>query len=164
MDINLIEAINRAARGCFCRVTRLENGWSFAFGADGKADCGVFVAAPWRVISGNEIAHAVDDDGQWFGLPEPVDGEAKANGLFEGKRVKSFFVDRVTADLQVQFDDGVRLDVFAYSAGYESWNASFEVAADEVTLIAGGGGNLSFVSVPKGSNPQIVYSQPIPKS
>jgi len=163
MDIDLIEAIKGATHGCFCRVTRLENGWSFAFGADDNSGCGVFVAAPWRVVSGKEIAHAVDDDGQRFGLPEPVDGEAKANGLFEGKRVKSFVVDRITADLRVQFDDEVRLDVFTNSAGYESWNASFEAASDEVTLIGGGGGNMSFVSVPKGSNPKVVYSQPIPK-
>jgi hypothetical protein len=163
MDIDFFEAIDGAMRGCFCRTIRLENGWSFAFSDTGERACSVFVSAPWRIVSGKEIAHAVDDDGQRFGLPEPVDGETKANGLLEGKRVRSFIVDPITADLRVQFDDGVRLDVFTNSAGYESWNASFEVARDEVTLVGGGGGNLSFVSVPKGSTPKVVFGQSIPK-
>lgn len=163
MDIDLIEAIDGAMRGCFCHVARLENGWSFAFKGGDLKGGGMFVSAPWRIVSGKEIAHADEDDGQWFGLPEPVDGEAKTKGLLEDKRVRSFTVDRITADLRVEFDDAVRLDVFTNSAGYESWNASFEVAEDEVTLVGGGGGNLSFVSVPKGSNPKVVFGQPISK-
>jgi hypothetical protein len=162
MDIDIIGAINSATRGCACRAARLESGWSFAFDGEGDKGCAIFVSAPWRIVSGREIAHAVDDDGQWFGLPEPVDGETKANKLLDGKRVRSFVVDPVTADLRVEFDDGFRLDVFTNSAGYESWNASFELAEDEVTLVGGGGGNLSFVSVPKGSNPRVVFAQPMP--
>jgi len=143
MDIDIIGAIDSATRGCACRAGRLENGWSFTFDGEGDKGCGIFVSAPWRIVGGREIAHAVDDDGQWFGLPEPVDGEAKANKLLECKRVRSFVVDPVTADLRVEFDDGFHLDVFTNSAGYESWNASFRVATNEVTLVGCGGGNLS---------------------
>lgn len=164
MGVDLIEAVEGAMRGCFCHATRLENGWSFAFSDDDTEGGGIFVSAPWRIVSGNQIAHAVDDDGQRFGLPEPVDGETKTNELLEGRRVRSFIVDRITADLRVEFEASVRLDVFTYSAGYESWNVSFEMAGDEVTLVGGGGGNLSFVSVPKGSNPKVVFAQPILKS
>lgn len=163
MGTDLTKAIDEVMNGCLCRAARLENGWSFAFSKDGKRGGGMFISAPWRIVSGNGIAHAAEDDGQWFGLPEPVDGEAKTNGLLEGKRVRSFAVDPITADLRVEFDDGVRLDVFANSAGYESWNASFDMADVEVTLIGGGGGDLSFVSVPKGSKPKVVVGRPVPK-
>lgn len=163
MNIDFIQAIGLAADGCTCSTTRLENGWSFAFLGDGANGCGLFVTAPWRIICGNQIAHAVDDDGQWFGLSQPVDGEARANGLLQDRRVTSFTVDPITADLRIAFDAGTRLDVFTNSAGYESWNVSFGTANADVTLICGGGGNLSFVSTPKGSKPKVVFGQPIPK-
>ncbi|MGH6997001.1 MAG: hypothetical protein ACREEO_02355 [Phenylobacterium sp.] len=164
MNTDLLNAIGKATQGCSCLVTRLENGWSFSFTGTGAPGCAIFVSVPWRIVTGEGIAHAADDDGQWFGLPEPVDGEAKANALLSGRRVTSFTVDRVTADLRAEFDDGARLEVFNNSTGYEGWIATFQLGPDDVTWVGGGGGDLSFVSVPKGTHPKLVVGQPLPRS
>jgi len=162
MGYELLDALATAMSGCTCTVTRLENGWSFRFHGPDSRGAGFFVSAPWRIVAESRIAHAVDDDGQWFGLPQPVDGEAKANELFGDKRVQTLNVDRATADLRVEFEGGVRLDVFNNSAGYEGWNGNFALNGNDITLVGGGGGDLSFVSVPQGSNPKVVVAQPIP--
>ena len=70
------------------------------------------------------ISHGDEDDGQWFGLPEPVNGEARTNELLQGKRVVGVELDEQTADLRIVFDDGVRLDFFNNSSGYEGWQAA----------------------------------------
>src|SRR5687768_9168252 len=66
-----------------CRVTRREADWSFDFGQ------GLNIAAsvPWRVVTAEGIAHGVEDDGQWFGLAQPLDGEARTNELLQGQKV-----------------------------------------------------------------------------
>lgn len=163
MSTDLLSAISDATHGCACRVTRLDGGWSFSFTGTETRGCAIFASAPWRIVTGEGIAHAADDDGQWFGLPAPVDGEARANGILGGKRVFSFTVERVTADICVEFDGGVRLEVFNNSTGYEGWNAAFQVGQVDVTLVGGGGGDLSFVSVPKGAKPNLVIAQPLPR-
>lgn len=162
MGYELLDALATAMTGCTCTVTRLENGWSFGFqGPDGRG-AGFFVSAPWRIVAESQIVHAVDDDGQRFGLPEPVDGEATTNELLADKRVEALTVDRATADLRVEFEGGIRLDVFNNSAGYEGWNGNFALNGNDITLVGGGGGNLSFVSAPHGSSAKVVVAQPLP--
>ena len=121
-----------------CRVTRREADWSFDFGE------GLNIAAsvPWRVVTSDGIAHGVEDDGQWFGLGQPVDGDARTNELLQGQKVVGVEVDALTADLRVIFDGGARLDFFNNSSGYEGWQAAVG-GRDGLTVIALGGGGLT---------------------
>lgn len=122
-----------------CRVTRREADWSFDFG-----ECfNIAVSVPWRVVTADGIAHGSEDDGQWFGLPQPVDGEARTNDLLQGQRVVGVEVDEQTADLRLVFDGGARLDFFNNSAGYEGWQASVPAGGRELAVVALGGGKLT---------------------
>lgn len=127
-----------ALQGCGCRVTKRDADWSFDFGDS----LNIAVSVPWRVVTGEGIAHGDRDDGQWFGLPERVDGEARTNGLLQGKKVVGVDLDPQTADLRLVFDGGTRLDFFNNSSGYEGWLASVPADGKELTVVALGGGGL----------------------
>jgi len=81
-----------------CHVQRREFDWSFQFGEH----LNIAVSVPWRVVTGDGIAHGDKDDGQWFGLAQPVDGEARTNELLQGQRVVGVELDEKTADLRVK--------------------------------------------------------------
>ncbi len=121
-----------------CRVTRREADWSFDFGQG----LNISASVPWRVVTAEGIAHGVEDDGQWFGLAQPVDGEARTNELLQGQKVVGVEVDAQTADLRVVFNGGTRLDFFNNSSGYEGWQAVVG-GQDGLTVIALGGGGLA---------------------
>ena len=127
-----------ALPGRECRVTRREADWSFNFGER----LNIAASVPWRVVTADGIAHGVEDDGQWFGLPEPVDGEARTNDLLKGQKVVGVELDGQTADLRIAFDSGARLDFFNNSSGYEGWQATVG-GQDGLTIIALGGGKLA---------------------
>lgn len=96
----------------------------------------------WRVVTADGIAHGDEDDGQQFGLPQPVDGEAQTNDFLQGQRLTSVEIDGLTADLRLVFDGGARLDFFNNSAGYEGWQASVLAGGKGLVFIALGGGKL----------------------
>jgi len=127
-----------ALRGRECHVERREADWSFDFGER----LNIAASVPWRVVTKDGIAHADEDDGQWFGLSKPVDGEARANELLHGQKIVGVELDRDTADLRLVFD-GARLDFFNNSSGYEGWHASVPAGGKELTVIALGGGRLT---------------------
>jgi hypothetical protein len=128
-----------ALQGRECHVTRREADWSFDFGER----LNIAASVPWRVVTGKGIAHGVEDDGQWFGLAQPVDGEARTNDLLKGQKVVGVELDGQTADLRLLFDGGTRLDFFNNSSGYEGWQASVPAGGKELTVIALGGGQLT---------------------
>jgi hypothetical protein len=121
------------------RVSRFEADWSFDFGER----LNIAASVPWRVVTADGIAHGVEDDGQWFGLAQPVDGEARTNDLLQGQKVVAVELDGQTADLRIMFDGGARLDFFNNSSGYEGWQASVPAGDKELTVIALGGGRLT---------------------
>jgi hypothetical protein len=139
-DDTLLE-FGKAYLGRFCVIQRREHDWFFCFG-DNE---GIAVTAPWRIIQNGRIAHAMQDDGQRFDLPQPVNGEARANGLLEGKQIKRLELDRVTADLRLHFDGQTRIDVFNDSSGYEGWQAAFRIGDDAVSIIGMGGGDVAVI-------------------
>lgn len=122
-----------------CRVTRREADWSFDFGEG----LNIAVAVPWRIVTPEGVALGDEDDGQWFGHAQSMDGEARANELLQGQKVVNVELDGQTADLRVVFDDGARLDFFNNSSGYEGWQASVRAGGKELTVIALGGGSLA---------------------
>lgn len=105
----------------------------------------IVAVVPWRIVRDDVIAHADEDDRQQFGLPQPVDGEAKANALLEGRLVQGVELDPVTADLRVFFDGATRLDLFNNSSGYEGWEASLRIGQSVASIIALGGGGVAEV-------------------
>lgn len=128
-----------ALQGRECRVERREADWSFNFGER----LNIAASVPWRVVTDDGIVHGDEDDGQWFGLSQPVDGEARVNELLRGQKIIGVELDRDTADLRLSFDGGARLDFFNNSFGYEGWQASVSAGGKDLTVIALGGGRLA---------------------
>ena len=131
--------LSAALQGRECRARRREADWSFDFGER----LNIAATVPWRVVTADGIAHGDEDDGQWFGLTQPVDGEARTNELLQGQKVAYVELDGQTADLRVVFDGGTCLDFFNNSSGYEGWQASVPANGKELTVIALGGGRLT---------------------
>ena len=92
---------------------------------------------------------ADSDDGQKFGLPEPINGEARANVLLDGRHVAYIEHDQLTADLHIYFDGETRIDVFNHSSGYEGWQAGFSNGEASGSIIGLGGGDLAIFYKPK---------------
>jgi len=141
---DLASALETALVGRVCRVERREADWLFSF----QTEAVLAVGCHWRVISDAAIAVTDEDDGQWFGLPEPVDAETIANGCLEGAELTWAQIDRVTADLGLHFSNGIRLDLINNSCGYEGWQGTFNHDGRRASVIAMGGGSLNFLRNP----------------
>lgn len=137
---DLAFAFEAAVVGRPCRVERREADWAF----DLRNRIGLAVGCHWRLVSPEGIALTDEDQGQRFGLPEPVDAEASANALLAGATVSSATVDRVTGDLCLRFSNDLRLDLVNNSSGYEGWQGSFHYGGKEASIVAMGGGGLAF--------------------
>lgn len=139
MQTDRLSMFVRAFVGQTCEVARQEHRWAFSFGTD----AGLGVETPWRIVTGSGIAFANTDDHQKFGLPQPVDGQARSNELLGGRRVISFDVDIKTADIQIRFEGDLLLEVFNNSSGYEGWNAAVQVDGQTISVAGLGGGDLA---------------------
>lgn len=93
------------------------NNWVFDFGEG----CMLSVGSPWRIRDGNRIRLGDCDHDQQFGLPAPVDAELAACDLLKGRAVCDLVLAEGTADLTIEFEGGLRLEVFNNSSGYEGW-------------------------------------------
>jgi hypothetical protein len=115
-------------------VTRHEYSWTFAFEtADVSAQC------LWRMVSGGRVVLTSSDDGQQFGLPEPLDAEVGAKAVLLHRCVSALTVDAETADLRITFENGARLEFLSTSAGYEAWQLNKPGSC----IVAGNQGQLS---------------------
>lgn len=132
-------AFEAQAVGRSCRVVRREADWVF----DLQDDTGLVVGCHWRLISPSGIALTDEDDGERFGLSDPVNAESKANALLSGATVTSATIDRLTADLRLQFSNDLRLEVVNNSSGYEGWEVDFTSGGKAATIVAMGGGGLT---------------------
>jgi hypothetical protein len=108
--------------------------WQFVFG---QAEAVIGVEGFWRVIVDGKIDFARDDDGQKFGLPEPVNGVNRCTELLQDNKVISFELRLDVSDLFVTFENGARLEIFNTSAGYESW--SYQARSGKMIHALGGG-------------------------
>jgi hypothetical protein len=79
------------------------------------------VGTLWRLVTSAYVCVTSEDDNHQFGLPAPVNAEAKANGLLSGKSVESIEVDFSTGDLRLQIEGPLTLEIVTTSSGYESW-------------------------------------------
>ena len=135
-----VTALQALLIGRACRVSKRESDWAFLFG-----ELILSVSAPWRIVTAAGVVLGHEDDGQWFGLSSPVDGESGANEVLADAHVTRVEVDEPTADLRIAFGNGARLDLFNDSAGYEGWVA-IEGWGDTARHFVGrGGGGLVLV-------------------
>lgn len=138
---DLVEELRVALLGRRCSVRRREHDWSFEFGA-GRS---LATSSPWRLVGPERVLVTDADEGQQFGLPQPVNAAQSANEVLADVAVEAVGVAPVTADLTITFAGGVRLEVWAGSSGYEFWQAVFPGPAGERSLVAMGGGTLVMV-------------------
>lgn len=109
---------------------RLEYSWAFDFGV-----VALTTETHWRVVSSERLLLMRDDDGLKYGLPEPIDAEARLGELLQGRRVVSAEVGAQTADLVISFENGLRLEVLTRAMGYEAW----QINSDGSCIVAMGG-------------------------
>ena len=96
--------------------------WVFKFGN------GVTLStqSQWRLFSQNAILLTSEDDGQQYGLPEPVDAVARIRELLESRVVSKVEVDQPSADFNIYFDNETVLQIVNLSSGYERWTLDSE--------------------------------------
>jgi hypothetical protein len=109
--------------------------WSFRFGEGAE----IRAYSVWRIMVGGGIVLSSDDHHQQYGLPAPVDAEARCQSLIVQVRIECVEVRDETRDIVISFESGARLEILPLSSGYESWVID---APDGTQTIAQGGGNL----------------------
>jgi hypothetical protein len=110
--------------------------WQFAFGLAGVS---LNLECPWRFVLLGRVAFGCGDHQQQFGLPTQIDGVQKSHELLLNSSVVSVKVHDSTGDLTIEFQNGVRLEAFNLSSGYEGWTCSL---IDGRVVVAQGGGNV----------------------
>lgn len=132
--------LQTAFDGHLLNVQKRDGDWWLTT-ADGSA--GVSISTFWRLRDSLKILVSVEDDGHWFGLPQPVNVEASANDAMANLVVNDVDIDGATGDLRFTFSNGVSLEIIVASAGYECWQAYKTGNQDSVLLsfgCSGGGG------------------------
>ena len=121
----------------FQSLARREYDWALAL--DG--DASVVVGCLWRLVESGRIRFTSDDDGQQFGLSEPVNAAAEVNVRLVGSAVEEVDLRQGLLDLVLRFSSGHLLEIIPTSSGYEAWN----VRCGSRQFIAVGGGELAII-------------------
>ena len=139
MEPDYLVELKRRLTGKSCHVVRMDSEWCILF----EENTQLWMAWPWRIVAKGRVAFGSEDDGQRFGHQTPLDGEVCANEFLIGKRVHSVSIDEQTGDIQILFDDAIRLEAFTSSRGYEGWRAHFSIGAARWSAIVLGGGEIA---------------------
>ncbi|RSV19360.1 hypothetical protein CA236_04855 [Sphingomonas sp. ABOLG] len=139
MNGDWLPRLNEYLVGRQCEISRRETDWVVNLLGGGS----ITLPVPWRIVADGRIEFANEDDGQKFGLPAPVDGEAKANELIGSRSITGVSVDSQTADLTVHYGIARRLDAFNNSCGYEGWHISLPAERGGMSVVALGGGDVA---------------------
>jgi hypothetical protein len=116
--------------------------WIFRFGEGAE----IRTDSVWRIVVGGHIVLSSEDHQQQYGLPAPVDAEARCRPLIVQVRIERAEVREETRDIVIVFESGARLEILPVSSGYESW----EITAPGGThTVAQGGGNLAVWKRPR---------------
>jgi len=110
--------------------------WSFSFGPG----VGIGAECPWRLLKDGRVAISSEDHLQLYGLPAPIDAAAVAVDTLASRAITHVEVKDGTADLVLEFADGLRLEFLPISSGYESWGVT---TPSGFQVVAQGGGQLS---------------------
>lgn len=109
--------------------------WSFKFGQK----TGISVECLWRIVKDGRVVLTSGDHGHQFGLPAPVDAAARCTELLSKQSVAAVQLREATADLLIEFADGLRLEVIPDLVGYESWQLN---DPSGMSYVAQGGGQI----------------------
>jgi hypothetical protein len=120
-------------------LERREHDWVFVF----RSGIHLQVVCRWRIISGDHIAFADQDDGQQFDLGAPLDGVNTSKILLLKKAIRGISIRADTADLTISFADGTLLEIMNDSSGYEGWEMRQSPYETGFQVIAMGGGQLA---------------------
>jgi hypothetical protein len=120
-------------------IVKQDYAWTFVFGVQQAT---LNLECPWRLLLQGAIAYGYEDDGQKFGLPEPVDGVRRATELIGSSQIASVEVRPGPSDLVITFRNGVTLEALNMSSGYEVWICNFQ---NGTTVVAQGGGDGTLV-------------------
>jgi hypothetical protein len=145
MDIH--DKVSQAAEGLTCTAVDLyaPNSWSFAF----EGRLGLNIQCPWRIVNEHGIALADEDNAQLFGRDTPVVGATVAMELLHGKPITRLVITDKTGDLVVEFESGVRLEVFNNSSGYEGWSLGTPSGLEVIGMGGGGTANSDRTAISK---------------
>jgi hypothetical protein len=141
MGIEIHEVLSASAKGLRC--TKVDqyapDSWSFDF----EGQLGLNVQCPWRITNDHGIALGSTDHGQMFGLSAAVDGSTRAVELFSASVLKQIVIAEKTADITLEFESGIRLEVFNNSSGYEGWNCGTPLGLRVIGMGGGSTGNVA---------------------
>lgn len=118
-------------------ISHSEFDWLFSFGPSWN----VRTQSYWRLIANGGIAISGDDDGQWFGLPKPVDAAERVKALAT-EPLTAVEVNETTADLRMHFGSAI-LEFLNTSSGYEGWQLTANHQQLCGFLVSLGGGGVS---------------------
>jgi hypothetical protein len=121
-------------------VKRLDFDWGLRFG-DGSS---LMFQSLWRLVSDAVIEVTSEDDGQLFGLKNPVNAAEQLKLKIGEARITDVHIDDATSDLTFHFGQKLRLEIISTSAGYEAWS----LHAKEIHII-GRNGDRAIFSTPK---------------
>jgi hypothetical protein len=86
------------------------------------------------IRDGKERVSSFDHD-QKYGLPAPLDAVKEVEAALRGKVVTNAVLDAETGDLQFQFGENAKLQIFAFS-GHEVWEIHFSDGTGEYSNFA----------------------------
>lgn len=91
----------------------------------------------WRLYQGNKILLISEDNGQQFGLPEPINLSANLNNIISGKNISRIRIED-SGDMKLFFDDEITIEFLITSTGYEN----YELQINDKRYIASGSNNI----------------------
>lgn len=103
----------------------------------------------WRIVRDNGVILTSEDHGQQFGLPAPIDAGSKAMEELASATIRAVVLREATADLLIEFEKGLRLEIIPMSSGYEAWEVN---GPGRVCFVAQGGGQICSWIQPGGQN------------
>ena len=93
----------------------------------------------WRLLGNEVIVLTRDDEGQLFGLLQPVDALDRLQTALASAQITQAVVIPGTCDIHLFFGNGQKLEVIVNSSGYEAWQLE---GPNNFKAIAQGGGNI----------------------
>ena len=89
----------------------------------------------WRLIRDLKERVSSFDHGQKYGLTAPIDAIKELETELQDKIVAQALLDTETGDLQFQFRENLKLQIFGLS-GYEAWEIRFPAGTGEYSNYA----------------------------
>ena len=91
--------------------------WVFGLGDSGS----IVAECPWRILLEGKVRHSSEHHAMKPGLPAPMHVAAEANRLFHGSSIVSAEIRQGTADLLLDLEGKLRLEILPFLPGHEAW-------------------------------------------